>query len=96
MTQETAEKTYKAEIIVQDRHGLHLRCASELARLACRFASALKLTNGKRSADMKSMLGLITLAAVKGSRLQLTACGNDAAEAVSAVCNYFTQPSKEN
>ena len=91
MTQETAEKTYSAEIIVQDRRGLHLRSASELARLACGFSSALHLTNGKRTADMKSMLGLITLAAVRGSHLQLTAQGNDAAEAVSAVCEYFTR-----
>ena len=95
MTQETADKTYSAEIIVQDRRGLHLRCASELARLACGFSSALHLTNGKRTADVKSMLGLISLAAVRGSNLQLTAQGNDAAEAVSAVCNYFTQLGKE-
>ena len=74
---------------------MHLRCASELARLACGFSSVLHLTNGKRTADVKSMLGLITLAAVRGSHLQLTAQGNDAAEAVSAVCNYFTQLGKE-
>ena len=96
MTQETEEKTSKAEIIVQNRHGLHLRCASELARLACGFSSAMKLTNGKRTADAKSMLGLITLAAVQGSRLLITASGIDAAEAVSAVCDYFTQSDRES
>lgn len=96
MIQETAEKISKAEIIVQDRHGLHLRCASELARLACGFSSAMKLSNGKRTADAKSMLGLITLAAVKGSRLLVTASGNDAAEAVSAVCDYFMHAGREN
>lgn len=96
MTQETAENTSKAEIIVQNRHGLHLRCASELARLACGFSSTMQLTNGKRTADAKSMLGLITLAAVQGSRLLVTASGKDAVEAVSAVCEYFTRADREN
>ena len=96
MTQETADKIYRAEVVVKDRHGLHLRCASELARLACGYASTLHLTNGQRSADMKSMLGLITLAAVKGSHLQLTAQGNDAAEALTAVCDYFTRLGQES
>lgn len=91
MTQDCADNIYTAEIIVQDRHGLHLRCANELARLACGYGAALSLSNGKRTADMKSMLGLITLAAVKGSRLMLKAQGDDAKEAVSAVCEYFTR-----
>ena len=91
MTQDTADNTYTAEIVVHDRHGLHLRCANELARLACGYGAALSLSNGKRKADMKSMLGLITLAAVKGTRLQLTAQGEDAKEAVSAVCDYFAR-----
>ena len=95
MTQATTDKILKTEIIVQDQHGLHLRCASELARLACGFTSSLQLANGKRTADMKSMLGLITLAAVKGSRLLLTAQGTDAAEAMTAVCNYFSHLGKE-
>ena len=96
MTQQTAEKTITAEVIVQDRHGLHLRCASELARLAGGFASALHLTNGRRTADAKSMLGLITLAAVHGTRLRVTARGNDAAEAMSAVRDYFMRAGKES
>ncbi|MBP5674080.1 MAG: HPr family phosphocarrier protein [Lentisphaeria bacterium] len=91
MIQDTADNTFTAEIVVQDRHGLHLRCASELARLACGYGAELSLSNGKRTADMKSMLGLITLAAVKGTHLMLRAQGEDAKEAVSAVCEYFTR-----
>ncbi len=90
MTQDSSETVLNAEVVVLNKHGLHLSCASRLARLASGFSCSLSLSNGKRVADAKSMLGLVTLAASSGSRLKVSAKGVDAEDALSAIVAYFS------
>lgn len=81
----------KAEVKVLNKHGLHMRCCGELTRLAMGFKSTIKLTNGQRTAEAKSMLGLATLAAGPGCILKVVVSGPDATAALSAVTEYFAQ-----
>ena len=62
--------------------GLHLRAAAAFVKLAEKFESAVALERDGASADGKSILSLVTLAAPKGSRVRVTADGPDAASAV--------------
>ena len=72
--------------------GLHARPAAQLVHLANRFKADLKLhrTDGKGSdADCRSVLAMVMLAACKDTELELRASGDDAAEAVALLADYF-------
>ena len=65
--------------------GLHLRAASRLVQLSQQFQSEVSVLCEGRTADGKSILDLMTLAAQRGSRLEIEACGGDAEEAIAAL-----------
>lgn len=73
--------------------GLHARAAAKFVTVAGGFASDIKLARGERRVDGKSIMGVMLLAAPKGTELTLTAAGEDADEAVEAllalVADYF-------
>ena len=83
---------------VMSRLGLHARAAANLVRVASRFESKLTLqrpgTNAE--ADAKSILSILTLAASHGTKLKLTATGDDAQEALDAICGLFARAFDEN
>lgn len=66
--------------------GLHARAAARFVRLASRFKSQVRVTRGSRTMDGKSILGLLLLAAARGSELTISADGPDEAEALEALC----------
>jgi phosphocarrier protein HPr len=70
------------EVQIVNRLGLHARAAARLVHAANGFRSAITVTKGASKVDGKSILGLLTLAASKGTRLKLSASGDDAEEAL--------------
>ena len=70
---------------IHSRQGLHARPAALFVRVANRFKCAIRVRKGKREVDGKSIMGLLTLAASKGSTIEVTARGSDAQEAVRAL-----------
>lgn len=73
-------------IAVVNPLGLHARAAARFVRIAGGFKSQIKVTRGSRTMDGKSILGLLLLAAARGSELQITAEGPDEEAAVEALC----------
>ncbi len=71
--------------------GLHARAAAQLVRLACSFKSSIKLfrTNNNVNADAKSILSVLTLAAAKGTELELKVEGGDEQKAFRSICDIF-------
>ena len=67
--------------------GLHARAAAQLVRLAGKFKSKISLIrhNNAVMADAKSILSVLTLAAAKGTELQLVVEGIDETEASEAI-----------
>jgi len=65
--------------------GLHLRAASRVVQLAQQFQSEIRVLCEGRTANGKSILDLLTLAAQHGSRLEIEARGADAMEAIAAL-----------
>ena len=77
-----------AEFTVDNPHGLHARPAARLVELAQGLEAALSLRNvtlGTGPADASSMLGVSTLGAERGHRMQVVATGPGSRAAVDAV-----------
>lgn len=77
----------EAKIKIINPLGLHARAAAQLVRLAGKFQSHIKLTrtDNEVTADAKSILSVLTLAAAKGTELKLNVEGIDEQEALSAI-----------
>jgi phosphocarrier protein HPr len=65
------------EILVCNRLGLHARAAAKLVQLANQFQSQVSVSTNHMSADAKSILGVLTLAAAKDTSLVLEVSGPD-------------------
>ncbi|HMF58041.1 MAG TPA: HPr family phosphocarrier protein [Pyrinomonadaceae bacterium] len=78
---------------ITNRLGLHARAAAQLVRLASGFSSAVRLerVDGSASADAKSILSVLMLAAARGTELRATAQGVDEHEAIAAVSRLFEE-----
>jgi phosphocarrier protein HPr len=64
---------------------LHARPAGALAVAAARFAAVVTVTAGAKTADAKSVLGVMGLGATSGQEVTVAADGPDAADAVAAL-----------
>ena len=67
--------------------GLHARAAARFVRIAGGFRCQIKVSRGSRTTDGKSILGLLLLAAARGSELVITADGPDEADAINALAS---------
>jgi phosphocarrier protein HPr len=81
----------RQSVLVLNKLGLHARAAAKLVRLASRFSSEIHLSreDANQQIDSKSILGILMLAASKGTRLVISIDGQDEAEAVEAICRFF-------
>lgn len=78
---DVAEKTFE----IVNELGLHARAAATLVRLTSRFECAVSVAKDGQAVNGKSILGMMTLAAAKGSRIQVRCDGADAGEAIAAI-----------
>lgn len=81
----------KREVIITNKLGLHARAAARFVTLASRFASDIRLIRGEREVNGKSIMGVMMLAATKGTRLQICAAGADAEQALEDLANLVQQ-----
>ena len=70
---------------IKNKLGLHARAAAKLVHVAARFKSDIKIQKGDEEVDGKSILGILLLAAGKGSIITVRAEGEDEAAAVQAI-----------
>jgi phosphocarrier protein HPr len=66
--------------------GLHARAAARFVQTANRFQAAIRVTRGDRTVDGKSIMGILLLAAARGTILTIAAEGPDAAAAMNELC----------
>lgn len=78
------------DVRVVFRHGLHIRPATELVRLARSFRSSLRISFGGETVDARSLMSVLLLAAHRESVLTFTAQGDDAAEALRKIEELFS------
>jgi phosphocarrier protein len=66
------------ETTIVNRLGLHARAAAKLTQVASAFQSEIWLTRNERRVNAKSIMGVMMLAAGKGSTVLIEADGGDA------------------
>lgn len=79
------------EIEIVNRLGLHARAAAKLVHLAGSFRSDVTLVQDGDEVDGKSILGILLLAAGKGSRLAVRCDGPDEDEAMAAITGLIAE-----
>jgi phosphocarrier protein len=77
----------EAEIV--NKLGLHARASAKLTQVASGFAAEVWLSRNGRRVNAKSIMGVMMLAAGKGSRITLEAQGEDADAALAALAQLI-------
>ena len=84
-------QTKEVEII--NKLGLHARASAKITQLAGSFQSEVWLSRNKLRVNAKSIMGVMMLAANKGSKINIEVTGSDETEAMLALItlieNYF-------
>jgi phosphocarrier protein NPr len=73
------------EIEIKNKLGLHARAAAKLVHVAARFKCDIKIRKGDEEVDGKSILGILLLAAGRGTMITIKANGEGEGEAVYAI-----------
>ena len=68
---------------IENELGLHARAAAQFVKIASRYQSEILVAKNKREVNGKSIMGILMLAAAKGSEIKVTAKGTDAGDAVN-------------
>ncbi len=72
---------------VTNDKGLHTRPSTELVKCASTFKSQVRLTVQDNIVNAKSILGILMLAAAKGTNVFVEAIGEDAEDAINSILN---------
>jgi phosphocarrier protein HPr len=72
-------------VTVVNQLGMHARAAAKFVHLAGRFDAKVKVARDRREMDGKSIMGILLLAAARGSTIIISAEGSDERDAVDAL-----------
>lgn len=75
----------KQEIDIINKLGLHARASAKLTQTAAQFQSQVFIAKGGKRVNAKSIMGVMMLAAGKGSRVELEVEGADEVDAMAAL-----------
>lgn len=85
----------KENVEIINKLGLHARASTKFTQLANQFSSDIAVIRDEKRVNAKSIMGVMMLAAAKGSVIEIEANGADEVEAVAAikalVNNYFDE-----
>lgn len=70
---------------IQNKHGLHARAAALFVQTVNKFSSQVTVTNNGQSTDGRSIMGMLTLGAIQGCKIQVEVIGDDAEKALRAI-----------
>jgi phosphocarrier protein HPr len=81
----------KREVTIINKLGLHARAAAKFVTLASRFEADIRLLRDKKEVNGKSIMGVMMLAAARGTRLEMHAAGADAEQALDCLEQLILQ-----
>lgn len=84
-----AERIHSVDLVVSNKLGLHARASARLTQLASRFASEIHIAKGEKRVNAKSIMGVMMLAAGKGTTVTVDARGPDAEQALAEIAALF-------
>jgi len=77
------------ELEIINKLGLHARASTKLTQAAGKFASEVWITRNGRRVNAKSIMGVMMLAAAKGSMVTIEANGADEASAIDTLVDLI-------
>ena len=77
------------EVTITNPLGMHARAAARFVHAATAFQSLVRVRRGNRVTDGKSIMGILLLAAARGTALTITADGPDEADALETLCTLI-------
>lgn len=80
------------KIIIKNKDGLHARPAALFVQLANKYNSEVSLKKGKEKVNGKSIMGIMMLAAEKGSKVLIEVVGEDAEDALRELEEFLSKP----
>lgn len=81
---------------IKNKLGLHARAAALLVQTVNKFTAQVNLSKDGATTDGRSIMGVLTLAAAQGSKIQVEADGDDAEKAVKAIEKLIDARFNEN
>ena len=73
------------KIEIKNKLGLHARAAALLVQTVNKFSAQVSLSKDGQTIDGRSIMGVLTLAAAQGSKIQVEATGEDAERTLKAI-----------
>ena len=77
------------KIVISNKLGLHARAAAKFVRIAAGYQSEIMINSGNQEVSAKSIMGIMMLAAGKGTEINLVTVGPDEEEALIALENLI-------
>jgi len=77
------------ELLIENKLGLHARAAAQIVKSASAYSSKIMLIKDGLEVDGKSIMGIMMLAAAKGSSVMLQVHGDDEEKAVAGLERLF-------
>ena len=77
------------EVSIGNPLGMHARAAARFVHAATAFRSHVRVSRGNRTTDGKSIMGILLLAAARGTALTIATDGPDEREALDALCTLI-------
>jgi len=81
----------ETSVVIINKVGLHARPARLLVQTAAQFRSQIQLQYGEKTANAKSIVGVLKLGAVLGGTITLRAEGEDAEEALKVLIDLINR-----
>ncbi|WP_125568761.1 MULTISPECIES: phosphocarrier protein HPr [Companilactobacillus] len=81
----------KKEFHIIAETGIHARPATMLVQAASKFASDINIEFNGKSVNLKSIMGVMSLGVGQGADVTITADGDDAADAITAISDTMTK-----
>ena len=81
---------------IKNKLGVHARAAALLVQTANRFSAQVTISKDGQTADGRSIMGVLMLAATQGSIIEVEAAGQDAEHAVKAIERLVDKRFNEN
>ncbi len=84
-------QTLTRELVVQNKMGIHARPAAMVVRITNKFKAEVLVEKDEEQVNGKSIMGLMMLAAAKGSKVKFIASGDDAAVMLAELEGLFAR-----
>ncbi len=79
----------EAELEINNRLGLHARAAAKVVSVASRYDASIQVGTGEKMVDARSIMGLLTLGAARGTTVRVQVTGPEADAALEELKKLF-------